>query len=696
MPRKRKQTYSSSILSIKSMPFSNASGTWFFRSIPESKSMLAILSLTWGLVVLLALMCLGRLLARVLLPSDRPDPFLTAGWGLAAMIGLGGALNLLGLARAPILILLITTIILADLLSTWLTRDQSQELNPARFPFAFGAYWKSLTWRERGGLLALATLVAVKYASCLGFSLNFWDDKHAYLAEATRMLQTGSIGDNPFSERQIISLNGQVFLNGLFLSVAPSTYAFVMDPGICWIMIAGFTWVILRNDLNASTLVSCVLTAVVLMVRIPEYSPFGMVLNLGGNLSGAVLMLTALRTSYLGLTQGERLALPWLLLLSMTLAGLCAIKTTFLVVAVIFTGTWYGLRLLSSRRYDVAFEFVIVGIFTTALLSPWMLQQYHSGGTLLYPFLGHGTHIVTPELANFGGPFRYKLIALAEFSCSGLMIPGIIAMFLLGNMALREPRDLLRSSWAMLVAAIITSMIVTYQGGIQNSTNFHRYVQPILYVALIPAGLVGVIRLQPSSIGLAICLAVFIGNQWTDMPNLIRPIISIIRGTEPDFRFFTEAELTRIHQAQQAIPPGAKVLVSCSSISQLDFNRNTIWNLDFPGMCSPGSSMPLPAKFDELISFIEDYSKSLPTPLPCNELRVYLRQTGVEYLIFSQEPNIAINEGPINWFPRWPRIVKTLGVLYSEQLKELITECPIVYAEGEITVIDLSAPRHAP
>jgi hypothetical protein len=29
-------------------------------------------------------------------------------------------------------------------------------------------------------------------------------------------------------------------------------------------------------------------------------------------------------------------------------------------------------------------------------------------------------------------------------------------------------------------------------------------------------------------------------------------------------------------------------------------------------------------------------------------------------------------------------------------LRELITECPIVYAEGEITVIDLSAPRHDP
>ena len=651
--------------------------------------MSAIISLAWGLVVLLSLICLGRLITRLTLKTYQPDPALAAGWGLATMISLGGVLNLFRLATAPIVIILITTIILADLLFTWLKRDQAQKLKASRFPILLGAYWKSLTWMERGGLLALATLVAVKYASCLGIPLMYWDDKHAYLAEAIRMLQTGSIGDNPFSERQVLSLNGQVFLNGLFLSAAPPIYAFVLDPGICWIMIAGFTWVILRNDLQASTLVSCACTALVLMVRTCEELPYGKGVNLGGYLSGSVLMLTALRTSYLGFDQGGRFPFPWILHMSMTLAGLCAVKTTFLVVAVIFIVTWYGLRLLSSKRFGIVFDLVTIGFSTIALLLPWMIQQYHSGGTLLYPFLGHGNHINTPELINFGGPFPDKLQALARLSFSGLLFPAIMALILLGRRVISEGNEYLHGSYAILVAAVIGSTIVAYHGGIQENNSFYRYVQPMLYAALIPVGLIGLVRLQPSSIGLGICLAVFIGNQWTDTLSLIRPIITAIRGTESTSRFFTNAERVQIRQAQQEIPAGATVLVSSSSISQLDFDRNTIWNLDFPGMCSPGYGMPLPAEFHDLVRFIEGQTETLPTALPCNELFQYLRQSGVQYLILRQENNRFFNNLEIVRFPRWNRIMKTLGVLYYQQLRELITECPVVYHEGEVITLRL-------
>ena len=491
-----------------------------------------------------------------------------------------------------------------------------------------------------------------------------------------------------------MSLNAQVLLNGLFLSVAPPIYAFLFDPGICWIMIAGFTWVILRNDLHASTLISCILTALVLMVQNSEEPPDGSNLNLGGYLTGAVLMLTALRTTYLGLTQDERLGFPWIFFLTLTVAGLCAIKTTFLVVAVTFTVTWYGLRLLSTKRPGIALELMVVGFSTIVWLSPWMIQQYLSGGTPLYPFLGHGTHIAIPELTNFGGPFLYKLAALAIFSLTGMMLPAIIALLLLGQTAFREANPFSRSSWAMLFAAVIGCMIISFQGGVQSTNSFYRYVQPILYAALIPAGLLGLVRVQPSTLGLAVCLAVFIGNQWTSSITLIRPIVTALRGTEPDARFFSKTELVQIHQAQQVIPAGAKVLASTSSLSQLDFNRNTIWNLDFPGMCSPGASMPLPANLKELVSFIEGTTQTLPTHLPTDDLLQYFRQTGVEYLIMRHEPNRFFNNVNISQFPRWNRIVKALGVLYYRQLRELASQCPVLYQEGEVTVLNLRPPSH--
>ena len=649
--------------------------------------MLAIQSLAWGLVVLVAMMSLGRLIARFLLPTYRPDPFLAAGWGMAAMITLGGVLNMLGLATAPILVILICSIILADLLFTWRKQDLAQVLPSSRFRFQ--ADWQSLTWMEIAGLLALAMMVAFKYASCLGMPLSYWDDKHAYLGEAVRMLQTGTIGDSPFSERQIISLNGQVFLNGLFLSAGSSTYAFVMDPGICWIMIAGFTWVILRNDLRATTLVSCILTALVMMVRTFEEPPSGPFLNLGGYLSGAVLMLTAVRTSYLRLAQVGRLPYSWLFLLTLTVAGLCAIKTTFLVVAVLFLLTWYGLRILLTKRTRLALEIMIVGISIVVFLAPWMVQQYRSGGTLLYPFLGHGNHTIAPEFTNIGGPFLEKLLALASFCCSGLFFSAFIALFLFARTVFREPSDFTQSTSAMLFAAVFGSMIVAYQGGIHESNAFHRYVQPMLYVALIPVGLMGLVKRQPSNFGLAVCLAIFIGNQWIDPRGLVRPMESVLRGTLPAARTFTRAERAEIEQAQQAIPAGATVLVSSSSLSQLDFRRNRIWNLDFPGMCSPGSAMPLPADLEDLAKYIDRSTDELPIHLPCDDLLSYFRQAGVQYVILRQEPNRFFNNINIDKYPRWTRIVRMLGVLYYRQLNELITRCPVVYQGTDMVVVAL-------
>ena len=59
-----------------------------------------LLSLGWGLIVLLSFACLGRTIARVLAPGARRDLALETGWGMAGMVALGGWLNLLGLATA--------------------------------------------------------------------------------------------------------------------------------------------------------------------------------------------------------------------------------------------------------------------------------------------------------------------------------------------------------------------------------------------------------------------------------------------------------------------------------------------------------------------------------------------------------------------------------------------------------------------
>ena len=104
--------------------------------------------------------------------------------------------------------------------------------------------------------------------------------------------------------------------------------------------------------------------------------------------------------------------------------------------------------------------------------------------------------------------------------------------------------------------------------------------------------------------------------------------------------------------------------------------------------------MPLPANLKELVSFIEGTTQTLPTHLPTDDLLQYFRQTGVEYLIMRHEPNRFFNNVNISQFPRWNRIVKALGVLYYRQLRELASQCPVLYQEGEVTVLNLRPPSH--
>jgi len=68
------------------------------------------LNLAWGLVVLLSFVALGRIMARVVRPAGSWDISMAAGWGMAGMVALGGWLNLLGLARASVLMALVLSV----------------------------------------------------------------------------------------------------------------------------------------------------------------------------------------------------------------------------------------------------------------------------------------------------------------------------------------------------------------------------------------------------------------------------------------------------------------------------------------------------------------------------------------------------------------------------------------------------------
>ena len=80
-----------------------------------------------------------------------------------------------------------------------------------------------------------------------------------------------------------------------------------------------------------------------------------------------------------------------------------------------------------------------------------------------------------------------------------------------------------------------------------------------------------------------------------DVGNTLLNVREFFRGQRECRLSVTDYEKVQVRNAQGSIPPGGLILTSLRNGHLLDFSRNTIWSLDWPGMASPPPGIPLPA-----------------------------------------------------------------------------------------------------
>ena len=638
----------------------------------------------WGIIVLLSFVASGRILARLVAPGSFIDAPLAAGWGMAALVALGGWLNLFSVARSPILVALVLAVIFVDLLCGRRGLPVVGGDNSSSDPVPPG---RPKGWEESFWIALLVLLVAVKYVTSVGRTFNDYDDQPAYLLQTARMLQTGSIGLDPFSERQLYSLNGQIFLLSLIGSVSPPKYAFLLDPGICWIMLAGLTWSIGRRDARASTATSSLLTGLVLMCRVP----YGM--NLGGHLTGTVLHLTLVRTAYRCCGPGGKLERGPLFLLALTLAGLCALKSTFLVFAAGFVVVWYGLRMWNSPGVAVLREFSSIGFLVSVLLLPWMWQQYLSGETPLYPFLGRGYHGSGIGAEPYDASTAFRAKAAIYFLSDGQVVPVFAALFLACLGPCPEDRTRRRVLIASLLSVSIGSLALAFMMGKHPAIS--RYTQPFLFAALIPAGMIGFSSTPPSRRGmaLALCLATFVGYQWDNLHTDLAALQAFLRTGPYGWLVEDEHEAKQIREAQAVIPPGKRIVASVQNGFLLDFVRNPIWSLDNVGTTSPPPGIPIAADRGALRDFLAAPDQPSPSVEFGAEMLDYLRHAGGEFLVIQRRTSALsstfdeIAKSPFYCL----RMIHIYNKLAYQNFANLIRGRTALYDDGDMVVLDLQS-----
>ena len=325
----------------------------------------------WGFVLLASFAGYGQIVAVGLRWRGR-DGGLAIAWGLSLLIVGGGVLNLFQWISAPLLVGLVVAGVAA-----WASLGGPRGLITATrelrsweclmFPVLILGYvnWLCYSQRPEPGKPPGTHALIQDY------------DDSPYTLFPTRMLQTGSIGIDPFSDRLTASaLGGESFLHALVLAVLPIEYIHLADPGLAYLAMG--VMILTMSGLTAFAR----LTLALLFATHPTAS-----FNASA-VAVPVVLLIAIARALVHPRAGHAIGL--VVAVALPLAAVLTLKSTLIPSSILLVFLWGVILALLTRRIGPILIGSAIGLLTLFLLLPWMTVSYQSAGTLLYPFLGEG------------------------------------------------------------------------------------------------------------------------------------------------------------------------------------------------------------------------------------------------------------------------------------------------------------------
>ncbi len=639
-------------------------------------------ALAWGLALLLALAGLGRAAQRLLrFPApSRLRLWLDApAWGIAAASLLGSLLNLASLATAAALITLTLTsdlLAIALLLLDLRSPRRLPRKRPRDLPFTL------LT-------LLLLVLLALRFTSSVtvdsfhidprwhGIRFNTLDDMHSYLVSPIRMLQTGSLGHDPFNSRSMMSaLGAQHTLTAMTIAPLAEDHAHLLEGGVALAALCAAA-AALAYRLGASRRLAATAALIPLLIDF-TYT------NLSANVTVAATLL-ALASALL-----TRRDLLRPLRIAFLLAAACSLKGTAIPPAVLLVATAFlGEALLrkSLRPRRIALRTASV---TFLRMLPGMRWQYASSGTLLYPLLGAGYHITRWHLSPF--PPQPLPEQTARRLWIGISLP--LLLLILSALALLLPatrRRLPARLWplpiAFFLAWAVSWLLIT--NATQTPDVFRYLTAPRAAGLVLAFALLARIapalppRIAASAAPIAFLLiALFTADEWvpryfTYTPRDLAASFAsehLVRGPHNEI-------LNRIRQLQSHVPPGQPLLVYLAEPALLDFRRNPIFVADWPGEVSPPPGMPV-------------FSGG-------RAVRDYLLAHHIRYVAYAyrRQANFSRQYYADYATPAAGSVLRRQAAesfAFQDDLTEIAANCATLYKNPEEILLDLATPITQP
>jgi len=315
----------------------------------------------------------GRLIGKWSYRCDLTGWAFPATLGIAVSIAMGGLLNALRLARPSVLIAILIAGLSLTLFFVYASfRDKKPRASKATslsHPVSAISVGLNVTGKILFYGLVLSVLVFLVSALMPPRSFNYHDDFHIYLMWPVRMLQTGTLGNNPFSHIGLSSLGSQSFMQGMFLTFGTIADLNAFDAILCLILSLG-----LIKELGDRIGVNIVFINAACLLALfinPHY------VNISSLYSASLMLLglayaTLLLTQCIGSSKSSG-TIPAALMCSLFYAALLSLKTTYVFVAPLFWAAGLvGLLFLVREKRQVLRAHVFSGVFSIIFLIPWL------------------------------------------------------------------------------------------------------------------------------------------------------------------------------------------------------------------------------------------------------------------------------------------------------------------------------------
>jgi hypothetical protein len=333
---------------------------------------------------------------RFIFPNHRSDWGQRGAWGIAFSVFIGGILNATWTISQSVVLSY-----LAIGLLFWF-----YDLYKSKRP-TFNSFSDQIQRNVKDrvvlfGVLIVFTMLFLRYANSISSpKFNGHDDLKTYMVFSIKMLQNGSIGEDPFNNsRTLTGLGGQSFLHTFVLSALAERNLNIIDAGIGLIISVGLLLGYLRKK-NASGKTTVFVLILFLLIPPPT-------VNISSLMTGVALFLSLFRIlDYDELRKNHFIVNACII--ALITSAICAMKTTFIpTCSIIFFLSYFFYIWGTREKREAIYEFVFSFVLSFLFLLPWMVSLYQSSGTLLYPLFGRGYTFL--ELPLSQKPFSIRFV----------------------------------------------------------------------------------------------------------------------------------------------------------------------------------------------------------------------------------------------------------------------------------------------